>query len=650
MAIQNTFYLDVDIKRDNYVDEPKVTQNDAVTFVLRMTDDGVDYPLAGVSTYTLASLRPDGQSVLTVGTLTGVNEITFELGTTEVSVPGNIKAAIQLYDADGRVSSIPFTYEVTKDIAVDYIPSAEEETLIQLVLGEGPAILNAAELVTAEANTFLANNVRKGEYDNAITYVEGNEVGYDGSSYVALGPTLGNLPTDATFWALRARKGTGDVNSVNGVRPDGNGDVTITIPDPDLSGLATKQELQVLDDGVSINSSKIEADLRVTQSNPTNFSGAIVSIIDDDARPNFKTVWEPILNANPNVKIGIAAVKDWTLDGSSLTLPELINLQSQGHDILCHSTHHEPSYIISPEDAELDYQEAKQWMKENGLMGHEYLVYPGGLSSSAVSIKDVARKHFKYAISTPAGGQFANTPVDNWCIGRMDGDISTIEELQQAVDYAKTNGIWLIIMTHSHNLLATGSAKMSSFINYVLSQSIPILPFSEAIKYKGNALALGEYTDNESMFVSVDGQTHRNLIAMETGNWQPVLEGSVVLGNNIYTDQFGAFSKFGNIVVASFEIRIEYGDLGTSLDGNLLISGLPFRPLATETTATGTLEYNILNLGTNYTSALVRTNGSVLKLFLIKSGNGVSTTYIKKSDIPENQPIVFRGQVTYRTT
>jgi len=151
LAIQNTFYLDVDIKRDNYVEEPQVTQNDSVKFVLRLTDDGVDYPLTGVSTYTLASLRPDGQSVLTVGTLTGVNEITFELGTTEVSVPGNVKAAIQLYDADGRVSSIPFTYEVTKDIAVDYVPSADDKTLIQLVLGEGPAILAAAEQATVEA-------------------------------------------------------------------------------------------------------------------------------------------------------------------------------------------------------------------------------------------------------------------------------------------------------------------------------------------------------------------------------------------------------------------------------------------------------------------------------------------------------------------
>ena len=157
MAIQNTFYLDVDIKRDNYVEEPQVTQNDSVKFVLRVTDDGADYGMADASTYTLASLRPDGQSVLTIGSLTAPNEVTFELGSTEVSVPGRVRAAIQLYDADGRVSSIPFTYEVTKDIAVDYVPSADDRTLIQLVLGEGPAILAAAEQATISANTAATN-------------------------------------------------------------------------------------------------------------------------------------------------------------------------------------------------------------------------------------------------------------------------------------------------------------------------------------------------------------------------------------------------------------------------------------------------------------------------------------------------------------
>ncbi|MCK1997962.1 BppU family phage baseplate upper protein [Psychrobacillus psychrodurans] len=324
MSIQNTFYLDVDIKRDNYVEEPKVTQNDDISFVLRLTDDGSDMEIENVSTYTLASLRPDGQSVLTAGTLTGPNEVTFEIGSTEISVPGRVKAAIQLYDVDGRVSSIPFTYEVTKDIATGYIPSKEEKTLIELVLGEGPAILAAAEAATITANDAAANadtkaalanaeaqsansaaiyatdsgllaeqkaaladasavnadiatynaenatqeaqdatdainavlpNVEglenKGEYNNATTYVKNNLVERNGSSWQALQDTVGNppptLPTKSNaYWALVAQRGVdgmGSVVSVNGEGPDVNGNVTITIPDPDLSGLATKAEL-----------------------------------------------------------------------------------------------------------------------------------------------------------------------------------------------------------------------------------------------------------------------------------------------------------------------------------------------------------------------------------------------------------------------
>lgn len=329
------------------MDEPKVTQNDAVTFVLRMTDDGVDYPLVGVSTYTLASLRPDGQSVLTVGAKTADNEITFELGSTEVSVPGNVKAAIQLYDVDGRVSSIPFTYEVTKDLVEGYIPSKDEQTLIELVLGQGPAILAAAEAATimandaatnADANAVLAQtsavnaddkaqladtaatnaNIKaqlaeekatladqkatladdatieaiaatdainavlpnveglenKGEYNNTTTYVKNNLVESNGSAWQALQGTIGNppptLPTKSNaYWTLIAQRGVdgmGSVVSVNGEGPDVNGNVSITIPDPDLSGLATKTELLNLEDEFTMH-------LADNAISPDDFSG-----------------------------------------------------------------------------------------------------------------------------------------------------------------------------------------------------------------------------------------------------------------------------------------------------------------------------------------------------------------------------------------
>jgi peptidoglycan/xylan/chitin deacetylase (PgdA/CDA1 family) len=412
----------------------------------------------------------------------------------------------------------------------------------------------------------------------------------------------------------------------------------------DTVGIASQVE------SLSSSLAQSETEIRTTQSNPTNFNGAIVTIIDDDARPNFRTVWQPILDVNPDVKIGIAVVKDWTLDGSSLSLSELLVLQNQGHDLLCHTAHHEPSYEITPQRAELDYPVARQWMKVNGLKGYEHLVYPGGLNPSFVTIKDVARKYFKYAISTQTAGDYATTPVDNWCIPRIDGDGKTLDQLKVAVDYAKTNGIWLVVMTHSHVLLSAGSQKMSDFIAYVKSQNVPIMSYTEAVKHKGNAVALGEYTDSNSMFVSVKGKSKSNALTIESGTWTPTLVGSTTAGTNTYTTQVGSYSKFGNIVIARFDIRIESTGLDAALAGNLRINGLPFAPLASESTAVSAVDYNILNLGTNFTGVIVRTNGTATHLPIYKTGNNVSSAFVAKTDIPASQPIIFRGQVMYRTT
>ena len=42
----------------------------------------------------------------------------------------------------------------------------------------------------------------RGEYDNATDYFLGDIVQYQGASYIALGNTTGNLPTDTNFWQL----------------------------------------------------------------------------------------------------------------------------------------------------------------------------------------------------------------------------------------------------------------------------------------------------------------------------------------------------------------------------------------------------------------------------------------------------------------
>ena len=151
--MQNTFRINVDLKKKTYIEEPVVTQNDRVTFIISVSDDGSPFPLQSVATATLAHKRLDCVIVVTQGTVTGTNTIEFTLGTEETKVPGRVEATVQLYDSDGRVSTLSFVYQVLKDPTGNgYIPTERERTLIEIVLGDGPLVIQQAQDAANFAN------------------------------------------------------------------------------------------------------------------------------------------------------------------------------------------------------------------------------------------------------------------------------------------------------------------------------------------------------------------------------------------------------------------------------------------------------------------------------------------------------------------
>lgn len=152
--MDNIFYLDVDIKTSNYINEPNVTQNDDITFLLNVFNDGMPFDLSSVTTASLASTRSDGVNVVVAGTLLNGNSVSFKLGTTETQLVGRVRAVAQFYDATGRVSTGSFSYSVSKDpTGADYVPSESELTLIETILGDGPLIIQQAITATTDAIT-----------------------------------------------------------------------------------------------------------------------------------------------------------------------------------------------------------------------------------------------------------------------------------------------------------------------------------------------------------------------------------------------------------------------------------------------------------------------------------------------------------------
>lgn len=94
-----------------------------------------------------------------------MNQATFDLGSTEIMVPGRVDAKVQLYDADDRISTLYFAYSVVKDPSGDdYIPSENEKTLIEDVIGNGRQIIADAKAATINAND-AANNANTAAID-----------------------------------------------------------------------------------------------------------------------------------------------------------------------------------------------------------------------------------------------------------------------------------------------------------------------------------------------------------------------------------------------------------------------------------------------------------------------------------------------------
>lgn len=159
MPIKNNFIVNVDIKKPSPLTERKVTANDNITFVVNVLDDGKPFDLVDVTTASLANVRLDGVTIITPGTKTEGNQVTFALGTNETAVKGRVNAIVQLYDADGRVSTLSFYYSVQTDPTGNgIIPSAKDQTLIEVVLGEGPLRLQEMKDATDALNVRLSED------------------------------------------------------------------------------------------------------------------------------------------------------------------------------------------------------------------------------------------------------------------------------------------------------------------------------------------------------------------------------------------------------------------------------------------------------------------------------------------------------------
>ena len=90
-----------------------------------------------------------------------------------------------------------------------------EGTTSALQLSSGGVKINGTLNVTGQV-TGVPHVDYRGAYSASTSYVKDDVVTYNGSSYIALGNTTGNAPTNQTYWGLLASKGTDGTDGTNG--------------------------------------------------------------------------------------------------------------------------------------------------------------------------------------------------------------------------------------------------------------------------------------------------------------------------------------------------------------------------------------------------------------------------------------------------
>ncbi len=194
---KNEWRVAIDVKKRDSKPSLVFVQQDinANQLNIQLFDNGKVLDISTANSATITILKSDSLVVQAAATIEDATngKLSYILSAQALGALGNTRATIELYGDDSvRITSAIFNYVVIA--ALDDLGSSE-------IISEAEyAILTT--LIT-EINNFN----HKGEYVAETQYYEKNVVSYLGSSYMATQDTLGNLPTNVTYWQLTASKG-----------------------------------------------------------------------------------------------------------------------------------------------------------------------------------------------------------------------------------------------------------------------------------------------------------------------------------------------------------------------------------------------------------------------------------------------------------
>ena len=257
----------------------------------------------------------------------------------------------------------------------------------------------------------------------------------------------------------------------------------------------------------------------------------VVCFIDDDSGKYVPEIWGPIIDST-HIRMGFACITGF-IDGETpysevfeqMDSSYLRKLYNDGHDVYSHTFSHQQFYVdtVTTEMIDTQCRLSKEWLDSHGYTRNsDIIVYPGGLGRGSwrknifaaykiISRKDakreVVRKYYKYGVDA-IGFKPNIEPIDNYSIFRVNADTSSLATLKGKVDETiETKGL-LVFMNHAYELQKEKEnqvRKILDIIIYCQQRGVEIMPLSEALRTRGNSIAVEDYASPLSIYVSKNG-------------------------------------------------------------------------------------------------------------------------------------------------
>jgi peptidoglycan/xylan/chitin deacetylase (PgdA/CDA1 family) len=163
---------------------------------------------------------------------------------------------------------------------------------------------------------------------------------------------------------------------------------------------------------------------------------------------------------------------------------EIVKLERAGHEIASHSLQHCDLSSLNDDEISYDIEEQKKLFSQMSIKASGFS-YPYGNYNSQT--QDLLAREFSYIRTSEDGFNDFYVDLNNIHVKTVTSTTNQTD-IQQWLDYAKSNKLWLVLLYHRIDETGDYSTKVEDFskqIKAVKDSGIRVLPVRSALKELG---------------------------------------------------------------------------------------------------------------------------------------------------------------------